>query len=129
MLRRHFVRSVISTARRGFSETKNTQTGQPPAYNPIEFEPFKFKHERENLIYGYTLQELYGKRYGHKQSPAVRREMSKDNIMMFIAIVGSLTLAIKSRDLWYEDAEVCENYLYHDMNYYRHREQPCSEYN
>jgi hypothetical protein len=29
----------------------------------IEFEPFKFNNEKLNLARGYTLEELYGRKY------------------------------------------------------------------
>lgn len=31
-----------------------------PKYNSMEFEPFKFQIERNDLMYGYTMEELYG---------------------------------------------------------------------
>lgn len=128
-----FRRKALSSIYRGsraFSEASKpnngngTPTDLPPApkYNPIEFESFKFKHERNNIIYGYTLQELYGKRYGLKHSPEVRKEIFKDDIMMFIAIFGALGLAIASREKWHEDDETWEAYIYSDMNYVRSKD-------
>lgn len=34
---------------------------QTPSTNSYEFEPFKFNIERQNMLYGYTMEELYGK--------------------------------------------------------------------
>jgi hypothetical protein len=31
-----------------------------PKYNSIEYEAFKFDNERNELMYGYTMEELYG---------------------------------------------------------------------
>jgi hypothetical protein len=125
MLRKRAFTQFFRQSRQFFSESNNTpKEKNPPApvYNPVEFEPFKFKYERENLIYGYTLQELYGKRFGLKHSPAVRKEIAKDDAMIVIAIVGSLALCIWSREQWNRETEAWENYIYHDMNYYRNKD-------
>jgi hypothetical protein len=128
-----FRRKGLSTtykALRAFSEVNkpnngngnNKGTPSAPQYNELEFEAFKFKHERNSLIYGYTLQELYGKRYGLKHSPEVRREIAKDDIMMFIAIFGTLGLALASREQFYAEDKAFEDYLYSDMNYVRSKD-------
>ena len=93
-----------------------------PSYSRAEFEPFKFKHERYNLHYGYSLQELYGKRYGLKHSPQIRREISKDNIMIVVALTIMLSLALLNRNHQHREDQAWEEYHYHDMNYYRARD-------
>jgi hypothetical protein len=42
-----------------------------------ELEAFKFESEHARIFDGYTLDELYGSKIGHKHSPAVLAEMRK----------------------------------------------------
>ncbi len=116
-------RTLFTQSRRCFSQTDYNNTGLKengvPVYNPTEYEPFKFKHERENLFYGYTMQELYGKRYGMKHSPQIRREIAKDNIMIVISLTLMLSLALTDRTEQNREEDAWQDYFYHDMNYYR----------
>lgn len=118
MLRRIVQKRLVSQSIRPFSQTKGENV---PTYDRAEFEPFKFKHERENLHYGYTLQELYGKRYGLKHSPQIRKEIGKDNIMIVVALLFTFSMALLNRQHQYEEDVAWENYHYHDMNYYRNK--------
>jgi len=104
----------------GTGNLNNTNdSNETPKYNPIEFEIFKFPHERDALLHGYTLQELYGSKYGLKHSPAVRQEISKDNIMIWIALGGVFTLAILSRNKDHQDTQAWKEYYYHDLTHVR----------
>ena len=66
----------------------------------FEFEPFKFNIERQNLIHGYTMEELYGRYYGLKHSPLVKKEMMKDNL---VAIGILLTTSLVLYDYYQRD--------------------------
>lgn len=59
-----------------------------------EYEPFKFGMEREALIHGYTMEEMYGKTrfqlgrfYGLKHSPEMKKELNKDNFVACLIVV------------------------------------------
>ena len=120
---------IVEEASKGNNNDNNTNSnngdgkGEVPKYNPIEYELFKFPHERDSLMHGYTLQELYGKKYGLKHSPAIKHEISKDNIMIVIAVVFSFTLAILSRNKDHEDEKAWLEYYYHDMSYVRENDK------
>ena len=116
------VKRLANQAKCFFAEnTQNTQQGENnvPAYSRAEFEPFKFKHERYNLHYGYSIQELYGKRYGLKHSPQIRREIAKDNVMIIVSFVIMLSFGLLDRQYKYQEDQAWDEYHYHDMNYYR----------
>lgn len=49
-------------------------------------------------MYGYTMEELYGKRYGIKHSASIRREMRKDNILFCLVLVGGIWFGLSSRE-------------------------------
>lgn len=132
MLTRTPVKRLIYQANRTFSWSNlKEETGKPvvpkketdvPSFSRAEFEPFKFRHERENLHYGYTIQELYGKRYGVKHSPAIRREITKDNFMIVIAFGIVLGLCLSGRHHQEREDEAFDEYYYSDMNYYHNKD-------
>lgn len=40
----------------------------PPPFSTADFESFRFDNEKSNSMLGYTMEELYGKRYGIRHS-------------------------------------------------------------
>lgn len=53
-----------------FSTLPKTPSPPPPPFSTAEFEAFRFDNEKSNSMLGYTLEELYGKRYGVRHSDA-----------------------------------------------------------
>lgn len=70
----------------------------PPTLGTFELEPFKFNHERDQLIYGYTMEEMYGKKYGLKHSATIQKETNKDNIMMVIFVLAGVSYCYYMRE-------------------------------
>jgi hypothetical protein len=71
MLKKDFRRLICLNKSCTFFCQAQKQLGQPPkapAVTEMEFQPFKFNLERDALMYGYTMQEMYGKKYGFRHS-------------------------------------------------------------
>jgi hypothetical protein len=123
MFRRRAITSLYKQARFAFS-TNNTEGSykkpdQVPEYDRVEFEPFKFNHEKHQVFSGYTMEELFGARYDRKVPDEVRRQQGFDTFMILLTIGLSLYLVAQSRNTWMVDDEYFKSYLYHDMNYRR----------
>lgn len=82
----------------------------------FEFEPFKFTREKQQLYHGYTVEELYGKRYGLNHSPMVRKEMSKDNVMVIVAILAGMVMCGLSREHDKTLEKDWKTYIAHDYD-------------
>eukprot|EP01016_Furgasonia_blochmanni_P033837 TRINITY_DN357_c0_g2_i1.p1 TRINITY_DN357_c0_g2~~TRINITY_DN357_c0_g2_i1.p1 ORF type:complete len:187 (-),score=36.66 TRINITY_DN357_c0_g2_i1:129-689(-) len=99
------------------NNTNNTDSaGKAPTLHKTEFEPFKFGYERQNLEVGYTIQELYGARFGLKHSPSVKREMLKDSILFCVGLFFIFYLAARSRDKTLSEDSAFKEYLYSELN-------------
>ncbi|KAL4433338.1 hypothetical protein ABPG74_017442 [Tetrahymena malaccensis] len=81
-----------------FSRANIEKSPAPPTIGQVELEPFKFNHERDQLIYGYTMEELYGKKFGLKHSATILREIKKDTIMMILFVIGGFTYCYHMRE-------------------------------
>jgi hypothetical protein len=99
MISRFLSTKVSRVQARAFSAKKPfSKDAKAPAYNPIEFEPFKFERERNQIFHGYSFQELFGKAYGEKHSNLIRKEMNKDNIVFWVLISAILYLAVVRKE-------------------------------
>ena len=98
-----------------------------PKYDSMEFEPFKFDYERSQLSYGYTIMELYGSKVGVSHSPAIKKEMYKDNVMIALTVALGVFLLYRSGQKDSQLDEAWENYFYTDCNTYR-KVTPKQEY-
>jgi hypothetical protein len=117
------VSTVARQSRRFFATSNNNNAannaegpGKAPTLQKTEFEPFRFGYERQNLEVGYTIQELYGTRFGLKHSPSVKREMLKDSILFCVGFFFIFYLAIRSRDKTLNEDSAFREYLYSDLN-------------
>lgn len=89
----------------------------------FEFEPFKFTIERQNMVYGYTMEELYGfnlfsilgRYHGLKHSPEVAREISKDSILIVIFFFANFFLILDYISRGNAEQHEWVNYFHSDM--------------
>ena len=49
-------------------------------------------------MYGHTMVELYGTRYGTKHSENVKKEMRKDTILFCLVLVWGYWMVVRSRN-------------------------------
>ena len=115
MLRQKNLKTLVNNARFAFSSSNGKEV-QSVKYDPIEFEPFKFSHERERIYAGYSPEELYGTRYGLKHSEKIKNEMRKDSFMFVFALIAGISFAIGSRNRQWHDDEAYTQYVHRDMN-------------
>lgn len=92
---------------------------EPPTLKQFELEPFKFNHERDQLVYGYTMEEMYGKKFGLKHSATILREMKKDSIMMVFGLIGGIIFCYKMREERFQIDADFDEYVYANKNTFR----------
>ena len=120
MLTRFIRNKGLKTCRFAFSTQQQTpQKIEPPELKSFEFEPFKFSHEREELMYGYTMEELFGRRYGFKHSEGQHREMRKDSVLFFVLTFLGFYSIFRSRDEHLQLQKAWDNYIAHDLTQVR----------
>lgn len=93
-----------------------TTTPEAPEYQEIDFQKFKFDSERTNQMLGYTMEELYGKKYGIRHSPAIEKEIRKDTYFFGICAVLAFFYFNYVRRQKLNNSDAWNNYVYHDMN-------------
>ena len=105
---------MINTTFKRLLRTKNAQLSRAFAkktfgkqkplheYNPVEFEPFKFQYEREELFKGFTQDELFQRDFGERHSNQVRRDMSLDSFIAISIFVASAIFGVLKKDSIFE---------------------------
>ena len=82
--------------------------------------------ERQAMIHGYTMEEMYGKSlnfenlgrfYGLKHSPAMKKELNKDNVIASLIIFFGVGMAIFYNHRGCQDYNDWLKYYYSDMFY------------
>ncbi|KAM3127298.1 hypothetical protein pb186bvf_020584 [Paramecium bursaria] len=82
---------------------------------PYEFEQFKFGIERANLIHGYTMEEMYGRFYGLKHSPEIKKQLIKDNFVAAFIIGLGFGISLLYQKQSSLDERNWRNYFYADL--------------
>lgn len=63
-----------------------------PKFDPYEYNPFKHDTDKVRFLGGYSLQEVYSRRYAIKTSKVVEREMSLDTILTSVLYLVAIVL-------------------------------------
>ena len=63
-----------------------------PKFDPYEYNPFKHDKDKARFLSGYSLQEVYSRRFAIKTSKVVAREMSLDTILTSVLYLVAIVL-------------------------------------
>ena len=74
-----------------------------PEYERREFDAYKYEYEKTQSHLGYSLEELFGKRYGLKHSEVIKKEMRKDTYVLLFAALLCTVFVAQSRNSRYEE--------------------------
>lgn len=110
-------KSLIRSSKPLFFSNSPQRLG--PEYDKREFDAFKHEYEKQQNYLGYSLEELYGKRYGIKHSPKIVEEMKFDSVVFVIAIFLVGLYVNNVRNSRYEENEAWNNYVHRDMSLVR----------
>ena len=113
------IKPLIRIPLRFCFSTTSSKDKLGPEYDKREFDAFKYDYEKRKNYLGYTSEELYGKRYGLKHSPAILKEMKKDNYMLVLMSFLTLMFAKISRDRRLEQDDAWSAYVHRDMSLVR----------
>ncbi|CAD8095494.1 unnamed protein product [Paramecium sonneborni] len=110
------MRKNIQIIARQFTSTK------PELFRPqkidvktFEYEPFKFGIERQSMIHGYTMEEMYGRFYGIKHSPLIQKELKKDNLIALAILLGGSVITFYYNEWGVQDQANWLQYYYADL--------------
>ena len=87
-----------------------------PEYDRREFDAYKYEYEKTQSHLGYSLEELFGKRYGLKHSETIRKEMRKDNYVLVLAVILAGVFIATSRSRRYDENVAFSNYVHRNMH-------------